>query len=154
MIYSCSSSGGDDFFGSWQKEYEEEVDGWGFCNQYERLTLNNDYTFSQSWAYLDGTKTDTIAKVTIGGKWAINDSCLELEYDPKSITATSVIFENEPIFFNEILTKSTYVNEQLESAHAEDSTFGIKKVAVIGDKIVSTQSIENEDTIEVYSRCK
>ena len=153
MIYSCSSDA-DEFIGSWEKEYEDEVDGWGFCHHYETLTLNDDNSFTQSWSYLDGTKTDTIARASISGNWEVNDSCLEMEYDQTTLNASSVVFENEPIFFNVVLAKTSLANEQLKSAHDEDSTFGVKKVMVKEDKIISNGDSATNQPIEIYSRKK
>ena len=142
LLQSCLS-GGDEFFGTWVNEYEDEVDGAGFYQQVETLTLNDDYTLTQSWAFLDGTHTDTIARASINGSWEINDSCLEISYNQATINVTTVMAYEEPIFFN-------YANEQLKNAHNENTTFGIKNAAVDGNNIVS----KGTTNIQLYTRKK
>ena len=149
LLQSCLS-GGDEFFGTWVNEYEDEVDGAGFYQQVETFTLNDDYTLTQSWAFLDGTHTDTIARASINGSWEINDSCLEISYNQATINVTTVMAYEEPIFFNHILAMANYANEQLKNAHNENTTFGIKNAAVDGNNIVS----KGTTNIQLYTRKK
>lgn len=152
IISSCSSPEHEALFGIWTTEYEDEVDGAGFYQQIETLSLNKDFTFTQTWAYLDDTHTDTIAKASINGKWQINDECLEMSYNPTSIVVTSIMINDEPIFFNHVLAKADYTNQQLEEAHYEGSTFGIKNVATEGNKMISKAPEGNSTPLEIYIR--
>lgn len=152
--FSCGYFGDKEFVGVWENKCEEEVEAMGFFNHVETLTLNDNHSFTQKYAYLDGTLTDTIATASIDGTWEINDSCLELRYNPTTITATSVIATDEPIFFNNILSKATYNNEQLQKAHDEDSSFGVKNVMVKDDKIISNGTSATDKPIEIYTRKK
>ncbi len=137
MLCACNNIDEKQFVGTWHNKCEAEVDGLGFYQQIETLTLNEDNSFTQHMVYLDDTHTDTIATASINGTWEINDSCLEMRYKPTTISATSIVLEHESIFFNNMLSQATYTNEQLTSAHNEGETFGIKNAEVSGDSLIS-----------------
>lgn len=154
VAFSCGYFGDKEFVGVWENKCEDEVEALGFFNHVETLTLNDDHSFTQKYEYLDGTLTDTIATASIDGTWEINDSCLELRYNPTTITATSVTVTEEPIFFNNLLSKANYNNEQLKKAHEEDGSFGVKNVMVTEDKIISNGTSATDKPIEIYTRKK
>lgn len=154
MLSSCGSSVKDEFVGTWVIESIEEVPGYNILEQEEILTLNNDDTFTQSFAYLDEGEIDTLAIVTIGGTWDISNDYLEMKYDTASVTIICEDEDTKDLFIENITGNAIASNDNLDKAHKNGEQYGIKNVAVKDDKIISKKTPKDNTGETIYHRKK
>lgn len=153
-LFSCSSSSEEQFVGTWTIDGEEEILGYNFLFQKEVLTLNEDNSFSQRFIYLDDTHIDTLAIVSVDGNWELSEGCLEMKYNPSSISIICDDEDTKDLFVENISGKINFANEELENAHKEDAQYGITNATVIDDKIISKVNPTDENGEEIYTKAK
>ena len=153
-LYSCSSNN-EQFVGSWETEYEEEIIGYNFYPVKEVLTLNENSSFVQAFTYFeDDSYYDTLAIVSVNGEWELANNCLEMVYDTTSVTVNS----EDEVFIDELLEQiKGYIklnNENIQKAHNEDTQYGILNAAVKDGKLISISDSENEEDEVIYTKAK
>ena len=149
-LYSCGSQDEAKFVGVWSNVCEEEVDAVGFYEMFDTLTLNDDNSFSQKLTYVNSSNTDTVAKVEVTGKWALNDSCFEMSYATDTIFVHCEDPELYVAFYNDMAAKINRANAELCSAHEQNTTYGVKQ-AMADDKAIISRNANSE---EIYFRVK
>lgn len=151
-LFSCCSKE-EQFIGTWVAESEEEVMGLTFLTQKEALTLNEDYSFTQSFTYFnDESQFDTLAISSINGTWELNNNCLEMLYDTTSINIKCEDEDIKDIFYDNLLGNVSFANDELAKAHKEEAQYGIQNAAVKDSILISKENIEDETGEVIYTK--
>lgn len=152
LLFSCFSREESKFVGTWTNNEEQEVDAVGFFEMFDTLILAEDNSFTQKLTYVDSYNTDTVASVVVNGNWQLNDSCLEMQYATDTIIVKCDNPELYAAFYNDMVGKINYANEELFNAHNQGRKFGIQNV-MANEKTITTRAITpDQRPIEIYFR--
>lgn len=154
MLFSCSSQDESQFVGTWTNVSEQEVDAVGFFEMFDTLILAEDNSFIQKLTYVNSYNTDTVATVEVKGKWELNDSCLERQFATDTILVKCHDPQLYVDFYNDMVGKINYANEELFNAHQQDKTFGVRNAITNEKAIISKANTPNQQDSEIYFRVK